>query len=73
MKDHPTVDGKVVGEYLNLRFKREWSFGSEIRIGNSLHQWALWVLRGKQQGRIPEPPGRIKAKSKGQLPLFQNE
>ena len=73
LKKHPTADGKEVGRFLNLEFKREWSSSSETRTGNSLYQWALWVLTGKQQGRIPEPPGRIKAKSEDQFHLFESQ
>ena len=72
LKDHPTVDGKAVGEFLNLRLKREWSLGSEIRIGNSMHQWASWILIGERRKRIPKPPGRTKARSENQLPLFED-
>ncbi len=71
LKEHPTADSKVVGNYVNQEFKRNWSVSSEKRIGNSLRQWASWVLRGKQQGQIPEPPGRIKAESEDQLSLFE--
>ncbi len=72
LEEHPTADGKTVGNYVNQKFKRDWSASSEKRIGNSLRQWGSWVLRGKQQGRIPEPPGRIKAGSKDQLSLFES-
>ena len=73
LKEHPTADSKVVGNYVNQEFKRNWSVSSEKRIGNSLRQWASWVLIGMSQERIPEPLGRVKAKSKDQLPLFQDE
>ena len=72
LKRHPTADGKTVGNCVNQEFKRDWSVSSEKRIGNSLRQWGLWVLTGRQQERIPEPPGRIKAGSKDQLYLFEN-
>ena len=73
LKKHPTADGKAVGNYINQEFKRDWSVSSETRIGNSLRQWASWVLIGMSQKRIPEPLGRVKAESKDQLPLFQDK
>ena len=72
LEKHPTADGKAVGNYVNRVFKRDWSVSSETRIGNSLRQWGLWVLTGKQQRQIPEPPGRVRAESKDQLSLFQD-
>ena len=71
LEKHPTADGRTVGNYVSQEFKRDWSVSSEKRIGNSLRQWGLWVLTGKQQGRIPEPLGRIRAESRDQLSLFQ--
>ena len=73
LKKHPTADGKTVGNYINQEFKRDWSVSSETRIGNSLRQWASWVLIGMSEKRIPEPLGRVKAESKDQLSLFQDK
>ena len=71
LTEYLTADGEDVGNFLNQEFKRKWSLGSKKRIGKSLRQWALWVLIGKQQDRIPEPPGRIKAKD--QPLLFESQ
>ena len=71
LKEHPTADGEDVGNYINQEFKRNWSDSSKKRIGNSLRQWASWVLMGMHQGKIPEPLGRIK--SKDQLWLLEDE
>ena len=70
LKEYPTADSKAVGNYVNQEFKCNWSAGSEKRIGNSLRQWASWVLMGMHQEKVPEPPGRIK--SKDQLHLFRD-
>ena len=72
LKKHPTADGKAVGRFLNLKFKRKWSPSSEIRIGNSLYQWASWILIGEQQGKIPKPHGRIKSEPQDQLWLLED-
>jgi hypothetical protein len=73
LKEHPIADGKSIGNYISQEFKCNWSVSSEMRVGNSLRQWASWVLIGMSQKRIPEPLGRVKAESKDQLPLFQDE
>ena len=73
LKEHPIADGKSIGNYISQEFKCNWSTSSEMRVGNSLRQWASWVLIGMNQERIPEPLGRVKAESKDQLPLFQDE
>ena len=73
LKKHPTADGKAIGRFLNLKFKREWSPSSETRTGNSLYQWASWILIGKHEGKIPKPPGRMQTESRDQLDLFQGE
>ena len=73
LKEHPIADGKSVGNYINQEFKCNWSASSEMRVGNSLRQWASWVLIGMSQQRIPEPLGRVKSESKDQLSLFQDE
>ena len=73
LKKHPTADGKAIGRFLNLKFKREWSPSSETRTGNSLYQWASWILIGKYEGKIPKPPGRMQTESRDQLDLFQGE
>lgn len=70
LKEHPTTDGKSIGNYISQEFKCNWSASSEMRVGNSLRQWASWVLIGISQQKIPEPLGRVKAKSKDQLLLI---
>ena len=73
LENHPTADGRSVGDFINREYKRDWSAGSKLRIGNSLRQWAIWVLNGIQQQRIPKPPGRIKVESEKQMLLFEEE
>ena len=72
LKEHPTADGKTVGNFVNKERKRDWSANSEKRIGNSLYQWASWVLMGMEHEKIPEPLGRMKVESEDQLPLFHD-
>ena len=73
LKEHPTANGKSIGNYINRKFKCNWTSSSEMRVGNSLRQWASWVLIGMSQGRIPEPLGHVKAETKDQPSLFQDE
>ena len=72
LKKHPTADDKAIGRFLNLKFKRKWSPSSEIRIGNSLYQWASWILIGERQGKILKPPSRIKPEPQDQLWLLED-
>ena len=72
LKEYPTADGKTVGNFVNKQLKRAWSASSEKRIGNSLHQWASWVLMGMEHEKIPEPLGRMKVESEDQLRLFHD-
>ncbi len=73
LKNHPTADGKSVGKFINREYKRDWSKGSEVRVGNSLRQWTIWVYTGIHQKQIPKPPGRIETSSERQMPIFENE
>ena len=73
LKNHPTADGRSVGGFISQEYKRDWSAGSERRIGNSLRQWTIWVLTGIQQKQIPKPPGRTEVESEKQLSLFEEE
>ena len=70
LRDYPTATGKVIGKFLSQKFNRDWSVGSELRVGNGLRQWAVWVLFGKQQKQIPKPPGRIEVVPEDQPQLF---
>ena len=72
LENHPAVDGRAVGEYINKEYKRDWSAASKLRIGNSLRQWARWVLIGNQEKRIPKPPGRTEVESEDQMLLFED-
>ena len=69
LKEHPTVDGKTIGEFVNQKFNRNWSTNSKKRVGNGLRQWASWVMKGMRGEKIPEPPGHTKTKSKNQLAI----
>ena len=73
LKENPTVDRKAIGKYVDSTFKRNWSEGSVLRIGNALRQWGVWILTGSQQKQIPKPPGRIKTSSERQMKLFKGE
>lgn len=59
IKEDPFVTaieiGKTVGEY----FGRDWKQTSWTRIGNSLLQWATWLITPvSKEGTLPDPPGR---------------
>ena len=70
LQAHPTANGKAIGRFVNQKFERDWSPGSEERVGNSLYQWASWVMKGMRKENIPEPPGRTKTESRNQLTIL---
>jgi hypothetical protein len=63
LEKNPTSRGKNLGDYLNKKFERNWSNASVLRTGNSLRQWARWLLMGENTQKIPKPLGeRARAK-----------
>ena len=73
LKEHPTVEGKTVGGFVKQELECNWSASSEKRVGNSLRQWALWIMKGMRDEKIPTPPGRTKTESKKQLTILDWE
>lgn len=73
LRKNPLVKGTAVGEFVRNEYQRKWSVASVKRVGNSLRQWAQWLLIGTHKNTIPEPLGRKKAKVKEliQLSLFE--
>jgi hypothetical protein len=57
LKDNPLSSGRDLGKYLNDDFERNWSDSSIDRIGNSLRQWAHWLILGETSKGIPDPLG----------------
>ena len=69
----PTASGREVGELVASRYEREWTLASIERIGNSLRQWAAWLIDGRATDTVPEPPGRAESQIDDgdlQLPLL---
>lgn len=73
LREDPSVTpmqiGRLVGEY----FERDWRQTSWTRIGNSLRQWALWLMSpaGKDDS-LPDPPGRTTPSQEDSQPsLFE--
>ena len=57
LKNNPSSSGRDLGRYLNKEFERAWSDSSIERIGNSLRQWAHWLILGDTSTGIPDPLG----------------
>lgn len=58
LKDTPSLTPEQIGKYVAKKFKRNWKKTSCKRVGNSLRQWAGWLLIPlKKDGSIPNPPG----------------
>lgn len=56
--ENPTGSGNELGRILNRDFQRNWSESSITRIGNSLRQWAHWLILGDNTpNKIPSPLG----------------
>lgn len=72
LQENPLGNGRDLGKFLNKEFERNWSDGSIERTGNSIRQWAHWLLLGDTSGDIPDPLGaRYKKTSKvNQQKLF---
>ena len=58
LKSKPLASGKELGEFLNNRFERNWAGASIRRTGNSIRQWARWLLMTEKLGKVSNPPGR---------------
>ncbi len=54
---NPLGNGRELGMLLNKDFERNWSVSSIERIGNSLRQWAHWLILGDSSKNIPDPLG----------------
>jgi len=68
LKGAPMLTGIELGEQVAGNFDREWSQGSRQRVGNSLRQWAAWLLLPETRyGEIPTPPGRTEGDEGGEL------
>jgi len=58
IKENPTVTPTNIGVFLGKQHKRKWTESTQKRIGNSLRQWAKWVIDGEFTSSVPKPPGR---------------
>jgi hypothetical protein len=59
LRETPMLTGIELGECVAKQFGRDWTQASRQRVGNSLRQWATWLLLPlTRAGRIPTPPGR---------------
>lgn len=70
LTENPNVSGRAIGKMLNKEFHRDWTASSEMRIGNSIRQWAAWLLHARKTGEIGKPPGR--AKDSIEQPTFES-
>jgi hypothetical protein len=73
MQENPSSSGRDLGKMLNKEFERNWSDTSIERIGNSLRQWAHWLILGDVSDSIPDPLGARYKKSSNtkQQSLFE--
>ena len=70
LTEKPHLSAKQIGESVATEFKRDWKPASCQRVGNSLRQWAGWVITSGDDGPISPPPGRETLKHDAQPRLF---
>lgn len=59
IKEDPSITPLQIGKFVAESFNRNWKKTSWRRIGNSLYQWASWLMSPINAGdQIPTPPGR---------------
>ncbi len=73
LKEDPSIKPLQIGEFVAESFGRTWKKTSWKRIGNSLCQWALWLMTPTNSGgHIPTPPGRkTRSQDSSQQSLFE--
>lgn len=70
----PSLSPVQIGEYVANKFNRNWKPASWKRVGNSLRQWAGWLMTPLiGDGVIPAPPGRKTSEYDAQITLFDLE
>ena len=57
LKANPSASGRELGIFLKKDFERNWAESSVERVGNSLRQWARWLIMGETSRNIPDPLG----------------
>lgn len=73
LRKHQLATGYALADSINDEFQRNWSSSSKKRIGNSLRQWARWLIAGIDSGTIPAAFGRrtvTVSRTADQLSLF---
>ena len=59
LKEGPSMAPVQIGRLVAESFGRDWKEASCTRIGNSLRQWAIWLMSPvNNDGILPTPPGR---------------
>ena len=73
LKEDPLIKPLQIGGFVAESFGRTWKKTSWKRIGNSLCQWALWLMTPtNSRGHIPIPPGRkTSSQDSSQQSLFE--
>lgn len=70
--EHPTATGVDIGAFLSDWEGQQRSRASQMRIGNAVRVWAMWIGRGHDAVGVPRAPGarvRKEGTSDG-APLF---
>jgi len=72
LKEVPSMAPVQIGRFVAECFGRDWKEASWTRVGNSLRQWAIWLMSPvSNDGILPAPPGRAASSQDGsQSSLF---
>ncbi len=54
----PSASAVAIGQAVAHAHNRSWTLSTLRRTGNSLRQWAGWLMQGTPNGEIPTPPGQ---------------
>ncbi len=77
LQAHPNASRLDLAEFTRTTLQQDWNVGSLRRIGTGLWQWAVWIIKGRQEKAVPPiPRSRRKRRSGGQQEepgLFDNE
>lgn len=70
LRTKPSASGVAVGQAVAQAYNRSWTPATLRRSGNSLRQWASWLLQGTHGRVIPTPPGQSPPEDAEDEPTF---
>lgn len=56
LQAHPTASRLDLAEFMRVTMKQDWKVGSLRRIGTGIWQWAVWIIKGREEKAVPPVP-----------------